>query len=250
MKRIFGVFTVLLLFVSFAAFAGGKTEKGPAEPKVYPGNFVQIPGGTFQMGGEDAHVFGEEERQIPWPEVTLDTFYMAVRPITQGEFESVMGTNPSLGKNPDWAVELVSWFQAVEYCNRLSQRDGLSPVYTINGENVTMNRSANGYPLPTEAEWEYACLAPNVQWTSTAHPWGLKGMPSENYEWCWDRYDGAYPSGKFVNPTGSDTGAHRILRAGPLFGCESRGVVARTRAHDAPANGTTAFGFRVVRSSI
>jgi formylglycine-generating enzyme required for sulfatase activity len=91
--------------------------------------------------------------------------------VTQKEWQEVMGGNPSAFPDDDGPVEMVSWYDAVEYCNRRSLREGLQPCYTIvkdhaDPENhtvvddvkwtVTRNAGANGYRLPTEAEWEYA----------------------------------------------------------------------------------------------
>ena len=257
MKRIFVIFTMLVICMSSTVFAGGSASKGSAAPEsaepakatvmVYEGNFVQIPGGSFTMGG--GHLYGTEPRKDPWPEVTVSTFYMAVLQVTQREYEAVMGKNPSFGGGPDWAVEGVSWFEALEYCNTVSRREGLTPAYTINGENVTWNRSANGYRLPTDAEWEYAAKAPGVQWTNPDHPWGLRQMPGDYWEWAWDWYD-TIPAGTFTDPDGPASGKHRVMRGGPYAVCEPRGVAITMRDHDFPVNGSFHFGFRVVRSSM
>ena len=255
MKRIFIIFTVLIILSNAAALAEGKAEKSPAESRVYNGNYVQVPGGTFTMGGyfsggDHGGEYGVEPRKDPWPEVTVSVFYMAMSSVTQKEYLELTGTNPSIDKGDNKPVEAVSWFEAIEYCNRLSQRDGLSPAYMVVGENVTWNRSANGYRLPTEAEWEYACRAPTVFWTQDGHPWGLDEMPGDYYEWCWDWY-AEYPSGTFTDPDGAASGIHRVLRGGPYKACMLRGEHARMRSHDfSNISGGLRFGFRLVRSSI
>lgn len=122
-----------------------------------PENFVLISGGTFQMGSPEDEAWRVEDETLHT--VTVSDFYMSIYELTQAEYREVVGTNPSSFLGDNLPVENISWLDAVRYCNARSEKEGLTPVYTIDNQNVTWNRSANGYRLPTEAEWEYACRA-------------------------------------------------------------------------------------------
>ncbi len=116
--------------------------------------YVFVEGGTFKQGKKN---------------VTVGSFYICVHEVTQKEYYEVMGKNPSKIKYDflpfenyySLPVESVSWYDAVEYCNVLSKKEGLTPCYMINGRSTTCNFNANGYRLPTEAEWEYAARGGN-----------------------------------------------------------------------------------------
>lgn len=120
-------------------------------------DFVSISGGTFMMGSPDSENWrGNDETQH---EVTVSDFAMCVHEVTQAEYESIVGSNPSSCVGEDLPVDSVSWLDAVTYCNLRSEAEGLTPVYQIEDGTVTWDRAADGYRLPTEAEWEYACRA-------------------------------------------------------------------------------------------
>lgn len=122
-------------------------------------DFVLIKGGSFTMGSPESEDWrSNDETQH---RVTIASFYMAKFEVTQKEWREITGKNPSNFTGDKLPVESITWLEAIEFCNALSKRDGRTPVYTIadGGNTITWNRSANGYRLPTEAEWEYAARA-------------------------------------------------------------------------------------------
>ncbi len=121
---------------------------------------VRIEGRTFTMG----------DKETGTVEVKVDDFDMDKYPVTQSLYREIMGKNPSDFEGEDKPVENVSWFDAVEFCNRLSEEYKLEPAYKRKGDNVEQNTGSTGFRLPTEAEWEYACRAGlpvsvTVRWT-------------------------------------------------------------------------------------
>lgn len=129
----------------------------PAQAEQFTDSLILIEGGTFLMGSPNT----ERQRQSDETqhEVTISAFWCDPCEVRQSDYERVMGVNPSHFSGADLPVENVTWYDAVAYCNALSTEAGLTPVYTVEGDAVTWDRSANGYRLLTEAEWEYAARA-------------------------------------------------------------------------------------------
>jgi formylglycine-generating enzyme required for sulfatase activity len=224
-------------------------KKG-AKPAI---DLVRIAGGEFWMGGSDSDPRAKPTEK-PRRKVKINrAFFLGKTEVTQAEYEEVIGSNPSAfsAKGPNKArvkdldtskhpVESVSWLDAVRFCNRLSERHELKTYYKIDGEVVTI-RGGDGYRLPTEAEWEYACRAgTTTTWSfgekiadlkdhawfaensddrthpvaqKMANPWGLHDMYGNVPEWCWDRYDERYYAYMPASdPPGSGTGRLRVFR--------------------------------------
>ncbi|GMO50698.1 MAG: hypothetical protein Pg6C_14820 [Treponemataceae bacterium] len=235
-----------------------------------PARMVFIQGGTFVMGSPPSE-FRRQNDEVQHS-VTVSPFYIGKFTVTQAEYGSIMGNNPSSFEGANLPVENVNWYDAITYCNTRSQREGLMPVYSGNGDNVTWNRNANGYRLPTEAEWEYACRAgtatpyhtgnsaDSAGWYDNnsggkTHPsgqklpnaWGLFDMHGNVWEWCWDWY-GEYPPGVQENPAGAETGSNRVLRGGSWGGFAQHLRSARRDCYP-PAIRYNFLGFRLARNA-
>jgi formylglycine-generating enzyme required for sulfatase activity len=254
-----------------------------------PDDFVLIKGGTFTMGSPASEPErGTDETQH---RVTVSDFYIATSSVTQREYSRLMSNNPSEFKGENLPVENITWFDAIRYCNARSEREGLTAAYTVNGagnevSNVTWNRSANGYRLPTEAEWEYACRAGTATPFNTgntitdrqancynnygynnnssgrvtggyrgstspvntyaANSWGLFDMHGNVADWCWD-WHGEYGASAQTNPTGPATGTLRINRGGG-WNDFPKHIRSAYRAATPPLNGSFNLGFRLARN--
>ncbi|MCH4155951.1 MAG: SUMF1/EgtB/PvdO family nonheme iron enzyme [Muribaculaceae bacterium] len=214
----------------------------PAERAMQDIAMVHVAGGTFTMGstGSDA-----DDDEKPLHSVSVGGYYIGKYEVTQTQWTSIMGSNPSYFKGDNRPVEMVSWTDCCRFCNALSDHYGLQRCYSISGSGddvtVTMVRSSGGFRLPTEAEWEFAARGGNssggykysgsdnignVAWYTdnsgnathdvggkNSNEIGIYDMSGNVYEWCWDWY-GAYTSQAQTNPTGAYSGSYRVRRGG------------------------------------
>jgi formylglycine-generating enzyme required for sulfatase activity len=276
--------TVRHVLVSCLLFAASPSPaKTPAESdyKISPQdsawvmgnlNMVRISAGAFEMGTED-RTDAWLMHSRPIREVFVDSFDIGACEVTQAIFSKVMGFNPSLMQGDEHRpVDQVSWFDAALFCNRLSELAGYMPAYDIHNRSCVFNR--NGFRLPTEAEWEYACRAggrqrfysghstddlDRVAWfrlnsNGTTHPvglkepnaWGLYDMHGNVWEWCND-WMVSYKQLKKRNPHGPGLGNSRILRGGGWH-YDAEGCHAAYRQRARPDYKISSVGFRLVRN--
>ena len=250
----------------------GQGQTGRGGQAAVPANFALVEGGTFQMGSTD----GENDEK-PVHTVTVKSFYMAKYEVTQKEWVEVMGGNPSNWKGENLPVEMVSWIDAIKYCNERSQKERLTPVYRGAGDSITCDWEANGYRLPTEAEWEYAARGGNkdllgsiysggnsadaVAWYSSnsgsrtqvvmgkqGNSLGIYDMSGNVGEWCWDWWgSGYYAQSPSSDPRGPASGSYRVLRGGNWY-FDAQLVRSASRGSCTPTGWHNGDGFRLVRN--
>lgn len=136
-------------------------------PTVVNDGFILIESGTFNMGSSDSENWRIDDEMLH--KVTVSAFYVDPYETMQSDYEALMGSDPSTFDGDDLPVDNISWLDAVQYANARSNAAGLTPAYTIADGEVIWDRSANGYRLPTEAEWEYACRAGTETPFNTEH---------------------------------------------------------------------------------
>jgi len=132
-------------------------DVNPDKPVEINDGIVMIPAGTFLMGSPETENWRIDDETLH--EVNVSSFLMDPYEATQEEYERLMKSNPSSFKGSNLPVESISWLDAVAFANAKSVDAGLTPAYTVSDSGVIWDRSADGYRLPTEAEWEYACRA-------------------------------------------------------------------------------------------
>ena len=237
-----------------------------------------VPAGTYQMGcTPGAGKCYKDEK--PARSVTFTrSFEVMVHEVTQGEYQALMGTNPSKFSSCGLScpVETVSWVDAARYANAASAAAGLEACYTVVGDSVTWDSglSCAGYRLPTESEWEVAARGgadttysgsddhKSVAWTiknskGKPHPakqlrpngYGLYDMSGNVWELTWDWYDKrAYQSGAQTDPHGPVSGSERVARGGSGSDTPASARVA-DRIGYPPSYRFSIFGFRLARTA-
>ncbi len=245
------------------------------------GTLKAVEGGTFNNGTAD---------------MTVSSFRMSQYEVTRAQFSAIMGTDPS---NTSYStgtgdpVQMANWYHAIAFCNKLSLDEGLTPVYSVSGitdwsalayasiptssddtwNAATADWSANGYRLPTEAEWQFAARGGNssngytyagsstiddVAWysansssrthpagTKTANELGLYDMSGNVWEWCWDWY-ATYPATAQTDYHGAASGTYRVIRGGS-WNYNATYCTVASRTYNRPNIQDISTGFRVVR---
>ena len=260
----------------------------------YSDGFILVDGGSYRMGSKDGNT-----NELPIRDVTVASFYIAKFETTCGEYYRTMSNKPwetyndMTNMGDSYPATGMDWYAAILYCNRRSQMEDLKPVYTIdaltrdpNNKNaydelayiVTADFKANGYRLPTEAEWEYAArggrLTQNFAYSGSAtlskvgwceanasekirpvglldpNELGIYDMSGNVSEWCWDWY-APYNVQMVSNPTGASGGSTRVLRGGSYL---DEAVDCRVSSRNKEGDGYPNYwnidrGFRIVRNA-
>lgn len=287
-----GLLTITVLFWVGCAKKQGKTSAGiqPIEyqaPKEYYGlkKMIKISSGSFVMGsGKDTHT------------VFISSFYIDECPVTYPDFEQYVKEGGSVAKywyyetyhQPEHPVSGVSWYHAADFCNWRSKKEGLTPAYKKTGQLDTWgypvyewDSAANGYRLPTEAEWEYAARGglsqKNYPWgddfkdeyanydnekgfkigkwwrlatvkSQKQNGYGLYNMSGNVWQWCNDWYDeNYYKHSPKYNPRGPKTGRTKVMRGGSWGSPSAKFLTVHYRSYNAPSNYNYEIGFRCVR---
>lgn len=224
-------------------------------------HLLSIPAGSISLR--------DDRKKTQW-QVQISPFKLAKVPVTQQLYAQVMGSNPSLICGDTHPVDSVSWLDAIKFCNALSEQCGLQAAYKIEldthnmartgGHLVTLLANCDGYRLPTDAEWEYACRAgtnaarygelDDIAWfernsgestqpvgSKQPNAFGLYDMLGNVWEWCWDVYDA------------QEYQSYRIFRGGGWADAE-RSVLATNRRRSHPTYAIDDLGFRIAKGPI
>jgi len=276
--------TALSLLLAALAAASCQKADESAGPAAAPPQTIKtaggiemalVPAGWFTMGSDRG-----KPDESPAHKVWVDAFLMDVHEVTQEDYAKFVLANPSHFKGPDRPMEQISWAKAAVFCNARSKGEGFQACY--DEDTAECNFAANGYRLPTEAEWEYACRAGSEAsypfggdasrlrdfgWFAdnsdkTTHPvgrkkpnaWGLFDMLGNVAEWCNDVYaEDFYRTSPEKNPRGPAAGKRYVLRGGAwnssAEACRAAYRVAENPGFQDACFALDAIGFRCVRKA-
>ncbi len=250
---------------------------------------IKVEGGTFSMGSSRGY-----PREKPVHSLQMSPFEISSTEVTQLLYETVMEENPAFYKGENLPVERVSWYDAIYFCNLLSLMTGKNPCYSLNNSKnpyewnysphkgqhmegkVECDFTANGFRLPTEAEWEYAAVegtnnspyrysgsntASEAGWVKNnsdgvthqvagkmKNALGIYDMTGNVSEWCWDFYSSYYYyESPESNPKGPSSGSYRIIRGGSIWDDNVYCRVA-DRSNMDPENRLGTIGIRLARN--
>jgi formylglycine-generating enzyme required for sulfatase activity len=241
-----------------------------------------IDGGSFMMGSKDDNQIAETDEQKQH-KVVINTFSINKFEVTVWEWKDYckktkkkMPATPAWGWNDNNPINNITWVEAIQYCNWLSKQDGLKPAYAIAGPNITCDFAANGYRLPTEAEWEFVAKGgkkskgyaysgsnkiddvawhlknsqkkPHVVGTKMPNELGIFDMNGNVWEWCWDWYNKDYYKIEDTNnPTGPARGENKTVRGGS-WDSQLNYLRNSNRVSTPPQKTHEFYGFRIARN--
>ncbi len=243
-------------------FIGCKKEDfSEGRKSIPPSGFVYIPSGNFSMGSSLQLDSYAQKDETPQHDISMSGFYLSTKELTVGQFKKFVEAGydyDTIANKPTWLdgskswlsdahpMVNISWRDVAYYCNWLSEKEGLRPCYIFTGVTVKTDFSNNGYRLPTEAEWEYACRAGQIKpytvqnqgkdtillteanygnivgkttpvGSYAPNAFGLYDMHGNVWEWCNDVYDSTYyskPEARQPNPQGPTVGIEHTIRGG------------------------------------
>lgn len=245
---------------------------------------VRVDAGIFLMGSREDEPRAEKNEMVQ-REVKVNSFEMCKFEVAVWQWQEYVKENKlQMPPKPNWGwkdnspINNITWLDAVNFCNWLSKKDKLQPAYSKIGPNWVCNFKANGYRLPTEAEWEFACKggkltkelkfsgnddpnkiawhklnsagAPHTVGTKIPNELGIYDLNGNVWEWCWDWYGEEYYRLNINdNPTGPERGDRRVVRGGS-WDSVIEYLRPTNRISTPPASTHEFYGFRVVRSIV
>jgi formylglycine-generating enzyme len=248
----------------------------PTSTNINTSKSIYLQGNTFKMG-----LRGQSMDEKPVHDVKLDNFWVSKFEVTVAEWkEYCNATKKVMPRLPDWGwqdnepIVGISWYDAIDYCNWLSSKSSLAPCYRKSGNEVEWIKTANGYRLPTEAEWEFAArggkLTKNFTYSGSEDPkstgWynensdnkphkvgtkipnemGVFDMSGNVREWCWDWYDETYYRfSPKENPSGPESGRTKVSRGGSWL---TNDISVTIRISNTPDVNPLDCGIRIVRN--